>query len=137
MKMKILFLLMATTVLAAACSKSNSDDEPPSPEKLLEGYWSGNYSYSAALNKDNIAMLLQPNGKMRVYDLGDKTDTSSLSPLSIVNGSWSLNGQTVTTSYKADGFKFNTTATLSADKLEMTGSWEKNSVPKGNLYLSR
>lgn len=135
--MKILSLLLATTLLAAACSKSNSDDEPASPEKLLEGYWSGNYSYIGALNKDNIAMLLQPNGKMRVYDLGDKTDTTELNPLSIVNGSWSLNGQTVTTTYKASSFKFNTIATLSADKSEMTGSWERNNVPKGNLYLSR
>lgn len=135
--MKILSLLLATTLLATACSKSKADDQPASPEKLLEGYWSGNYSYIGSIYTDKIAMLLQPNGKLRVYDLGDKTDTTDLNPLSIVNGSWTLNGQTVMTTYKASSFTFNTIATLSADKSEMTGSWERNNVPKGNLYLSK
>jgi hypothetical protein len=137
MKMKILTLLMGTTLLAAACSKSNSEDQPASPEKLLEGYWMGTYSFIGAPDTDNIAMLLQPDGKMRVYDLGNETDTSAIPPSAKLDGTWVLNAETVQTTYQFEGFTVKTYATLNDDKSEMAGSWNRNDLPKGHIFLSR
>lgn len=135
--MKILSLLLATTVLATACSKSKSEDTPPTPEKEMEGYWTGHYTSVGSIAKENYAMLFKPNGQLRVYDLGAKTDTSAIHPLAKSDGTRVLSGQTVQTTYKSGSFTYNTIATVNADKSEMTGSWIMNDSPKGNIFLSR
>jgi hypothetical protein len=83
-------------------------------------------------------MLIKAGGFVRIYDLGAKTDTSSISAAAKVNGVWSVNGNSVQTTYMTGSTKtVNTTATLNAAKTQMTGTWAFDGAVKGNIELNK
>jgi len=127
---------MAIVILAAACSKSKKDDpEPPSP---VIGYWTGSYTTIGQLGSTNYAILIQPGGVARVYDLDNKSDTSQLVAAQKVNATWTLSGFTLQTTYKSGASKLvNTTATLNSSYTSMTGTWGSEGVTKGNISLNK
>jgi hypothetical protein len=136
MKRNILSIA-AVLILAVACKKNNSDDPIPPTASPAEGYWTGQYTTIGKLGFDKFAMLLKPGGFLRVYELGDKTDTTSISPLAKVSGVWVLNGNTIQTTYQSASKTINTTATLNASKTQMSGTWAFDAAVKGNIELSK
>lgn len=135
MKKSISLLLLATMIIAVSCSKSKSEPEPPA--WTPEGYWVGHYTTGGFTNPDNYSILLTANGDARIYDMGNKSDTTELSPFSKVSGKWSLSNQTMQVSYKSGTKKVVASATLQAGQTEMAGIWTMDEEPKGNFYLSK
>ena len=82
-------------------------------------------------------MLIKPSGIARIYDMGTKTDTTTLLALSKVNGVWSLNGNTIQTTYQSGAKTVNTSATLNAAKTQMSGTWSFDAATKGNIELNK
>lgn len=132
-------LFTATVVLTTACSKNKTDNPPPPAASPAEGYWVGKYTTNGAIGFDNYAMLIKAGGAVRIYDMGAKTDTSSISALAKTDGVWTLNGAVVQTSYAnaVSSKTINTTAVLNAAKTQMTGNWSLDGVVKGSIDLSK
>jgi hypothetical protein len=84
-------------------------------------------------------MLIKAGGAVRIYDMGIKTDTSSISVLAKADGVWTLNGSTVQTSYpnSVSSKTINTVAILNAAKTQMTGNWSLDGAVKGSIELSK
>jgi hypothetical protein len=139
MKRNILSIA-AVLILAVACKKNNSDDPVPQPPVTVSpavGYWTGKYTTTGQLGFDKFAMLYKADGLLRVYEMGDKTDTAELSPLAKVNGVWSMSGNSVQTTYYTSTKTINTTATLNAAKTQMAGTWAFDAAVKGNIELTK
>jgi hypothetical protein len=138
MKRNILSIA-AILILAVACKKNNSDEPvPPAPTASpAEGYWTGKYTTTGQLGFENYAMLIKPNGFVRIYDLGNTTDTGTLIIGAKVNGVWSMSGNTVQTTYQSGTKTVNTSATLNAAKTQMNGTWAFDAIGKGNIELTK
>ena len=138
MKRNILSMA-AILILAVACKKNNADDPVPQPPTTspAEGYWTGKYTTTGRIGFDNFSMLLKPGGLLRVYELGDKTDTADISPLAKVSGTWTMLGNTVQTTYQSATKTINTTATLNASNTQMAGTWAFDATVKGNIELKK
>ena len=135
MKRNVL-LATAILILAVACKKSNSDDPVPTAQPSpAEGYWFGGYTTTGQAGFENYAMLIKPDGFVRIYDLGTKTDTSTLLTGAKVSGVWSMTGNTIQTTYKSGMKIVNTTATLNALKTQMNGTWGYEATTKGGIEL--
>lgn len=135
MKKTFFVLLLATVLIAVSCSKSNSEPEPA--PWTPQGYWVGYYTDGASIQQENYSMLLLPGGFARIYDMGNKSDTTELSPLSKASGSWVYANQILNVTYKVSSHIATASATLQAGQTEMTGIWSLGEVPKGNFYLSK
>jgi len=135
MKRNILSIA-AVLILAVACKKNSSDDPVPTPTPSpAEGFWFGGYTTTGQAGFENYAMLIKPNGFVRIYDLGNTTDTGALIIGAKVNGSWSMTGNTIQTTYKSGMKIVNTTATLNAAKTQMNGTWGYEATTKGGIEL--
>jgi hypothetical protein len=140
---KSTLVVVLTAVTFASCSKDSGDGPvapppvPPAPPSPVIGYWVGTYNTTGQLGSSNYAMLIKSGGVVRVYDLDDKTDTASISPLAKVDGVWTLSGNTLQTSYKSGAKNVNTTATVNAAFNNMTGTWAFDGAVKGNISLGK
>ena len=130
-------MLTTLTIVFMACKKDKSDDPAPPAPSPAEGFWLGKYTTNGVFGQDNYAMLIKAGGFVRIYDLGTKTDTSTLSSLSKVTGIWTLIGNMVQTTYLTGTKTVNTTATLNAAKTQMAGTWAFDGAVKGNIELSK
>lgn len=120
-----------------SCSKKQEETPAPSPASPAIGYWIGSYTTIGQLGSANYAMLLQAGGVGRVYELGQKTDTTLIAASAKVNAVWTLNGNTVQTTYSSGSKTINTIATLNAANTQMSGTWAFDAVVKGNISLAK
>jgi hypothetical protein len=135
---KTMLSMLAIAVFVASCSKSKNDDPPAPPAPSpVEGYWTGNYTTTGQLGHAKYAMLIKPNGIVRIYDLAVSTDTTQISDLAKATGVWTLTGMQLQTTYPTGGKTVNTIATLNAAYTNMTGTWALGALVKGNITLSK
>jgi hypothetical protein len=132
-----MFMFLSSAVLlTASCSKKNSDPATPPATVSIEGYWVGKYN-STGGSEDNMSMLFKPGGVLRVYELGNDTDTSALSPLSRVTGEWTKVGNSVLTKYKSGPANITTSKVLNTANTQMTGTWSMNGITRGYIELNK
>lgn len=82
---------IAAVLLLFSCKKNNDDDkEYDSPD----GYWTGLYGAGSTTPSQDYAWLFRSNGTVRVYSRSSDTAMASKA-----EGTYTLSGQTVTTSY--------------------------------------
>jgi hypothetical protein len=141
---KSTLVVVLTAATFASCSKDSGDGPavpppvvPPPTVSPIIGYWVGTYNTTGVFGTSNYAMLIKPGAVVRVYDLDDKTDTTSLSVHAKTDGVWTLNGTTLQTSYKSGTKTVNTTATVNAAYSNMTGTWAFDGAVKGNITLNK
>ena len=130
----LLIAIMALT--NSSCSKDKTEN-PSLPASPATGFWVGSYSTIGQLGSSNYAMLIKPGGIARIYDMGTKTDTTSLAALAKVDAVWTFNGNTLQTSYNTGTKTVNTTANVNAAFNNMNGTWAFDGVVKGNITLSK
>jgi hypothetical protein len=117
-------------VLFSACKKDKEENEDPA------GYWKGLYASGSLTPSQPYAVLFRPNGTVRVYSQSSDTSTGPKA-----EGTYKVNGSTITTSYTyftgTITGSFSTTA--SSDGNSMEGSYGSGSSASGGgtFHLSR
>ena len=132
-------VMIFALVGVVSCQKNKSDDPAPPPVPVVEakGYWTGIYTTTGRVGEDKYGMLIKADGTARVYSLDVSMDTTLISPLAKVDGTWALLGTTLQVNYTDNGTQFSTSATVNSVEKTMIGTWAKNGIVKGTISLKK
>ena len=126
MRTRIQFILSGILMLGLiSCSKDND----PAPNSSIEGLWVGTYSVDGYpnLGQQYFSYVIKPDGTLI-------NDTKSNNTQNLCVGTWTLNGTTLSGSYKVvygESVNINITQTSTAtwDKSgKLTGSFQNTTI---------
>jgi hypothetical protein len=128
MKKLSLAIALTATLFAVSCKKD--DPTPTAPAHV--GLWKGKYGSPGSYPTTNWWMLFKSDGKVRVYDGADTTSASK------ADGTYSISGGTITTSYAYSvSNTYSTTATINAQSTFQEGTYGTGTATTGggNFFL--
>lgn len=124
--MAAIAISMMTAIIS--CKKDTQapdQDAPPAAIPTAVGLWTGKYGNGASLGV-NYAQLMRANGTMRAY-VGGNGDTASAT--SKAEGTWTINGLVIKTTYKLNASQTHTTEGIADQNFSsIEGSWKSNLV---------
>jgi hypothetical protein len=132
--MKHTKLLIAVTLITVAfpfCKKDKTD------APTIVGFWSGKYGGTTTYPAFGYSILFRSNGTVRVFD---GADTTSLAAHAKAEGSYTVSGSTVTTTYVyPSGITYGTTGVVDAKLTFLEGIWGPASDPtaSGRFFVNK
>jgi hypothetical protein len=131
MKKNLFFALVALTsvLLLSSCKKDN----PAPTDPAYAGLWKGKYGVGTSAPGYGYAFLFRNNGTVRVFNDSDTATASK------AEGTFSVTGSTVTTTYKyiTAGDQYSTTAVMDTKSTFIEGTWGSgsNTTNGGKFFI--
>jgi hypothetical protein len=133
MKKNLFFALVALTSVLLFSSCKKDDPAPASTDPAYVGLWKGKYGVGTSAPNYGYAFLFRNNGTVRVFNSSDTATAGK------AEGTFSVTGSTVTTTYKyiTAGDQYSTTAVMDTKSTFIEGTWGSgtNTTNGGKFFI--
>jgi hypothetical protein len=135
--MKKYFYLIALPVILFIAGCSKEKEPAPAATVPIEGYWFGFYKINGFTTKYNTALLIRPNGTLRFYELGNKTDTILLPADLKIDAPWTFSDNVLRFGFSVGTQDAEISLARSVDQEKLNGSYKVDGVTYGIMEYKK